>query len=388
MGENSAGQSTKDIKNSINRLNAGKVDKIAGKGLSSNDYTTKEKQKLAALPTFANEAAALEALKGDKGDKGDTGAQGPKGDKGDKGDMGDPGADGAYLGMPVVSHTESTVTIEPDVLNRWGEVAELNIDFALKDDGFAHEYCVEFVSGATATKLSLPASVKFPVDPDIRPYMRYQLSVVNDIALIAGVANDYAGIGLLLKNGTRLDYMNTDASTHFDKSEVEGITFEKDGMSVIIALEPAQCYFSNGNIDCPEIEAEAGMYGATDKFNGRENTEKLKLREFTYSNEWAVSRCENTTLNGRSCYVWSLGEAVTIRKYRETINALLEMCGCAPFKDANYWTSAVAKRDTLANGRVVISWVFIINMATDYSDGGNVQGYYWVLPIAEYNRGV
>ena len=91
-------------------------------------------------------------------------------------------------GMPVVTQTGTEVTIQPDVLNKWGEVASLSVDFAEGTEGYAHEYCIEFISGETATTLSLPASVKFPDEPTIEANMRYQISVVNNIALIAGVA--------------------------------------------------------------------------------------------------------------------------------------------------------------------------------------------------------
>lgn len=96
------------------------------------------------------------------------------------------GAAGGY-GMPVVAQTATEVTIQPDVLNKWGEVAELTVDFAEGTDGYAHEYCLEFESGATATTLSLPGSVKFPDEPTIEANMRYQISVVNNVGLIAGV---------------------------------------------------------------------------------------------------------------------------------------------------------------------------------------------------------
>lgn len=91
-------------------------------------------------------------------------------------------------GMPVVAQTEAMVTIQPDVLNKWGEVTSLTVDFAEGNEDYAHEYCIEFVSGETATTLSLPSAVKFPDEPTIETNMRYQISVVNNIALIAGVA--------------------------------------------------------------------------------------------------------------------------------------------------------------------------------------------------------
>ena len=36
-----------------NRIDAGKVDKITGKGLSANDYTDEDKAQLASVPNFS-----------------------------------------------------------------------------------------------------------------------------------------------------------------------------------------------------------------------------------------------------------------------------------------------------------------------------------------------
>ena len=91
-------------------------------------------------------------------------------------------------GMAVVPQAAAAAVIEPGVLNVWGEMAELSIDFAPGKEGHAGEYCAEWVSGETPTVLSLPETVRFPEEPTIEANMRYQLSVVNSIALIAGVS--------------------------------------------------------------------------------------------------------------------------------------------------------------------------------------------------------
>lgn len=90
-------------------------------------------------------------------------------------------------GMPMVLQSEAAVTIEPDVLNVWGVMAALAVDFAPCREGYAGEYCLEFTSGEPATVLSLPASVQFPDESIIEPNMRYQISVVDNFGLIAGV---------------------------------------------------------------------------------------------------------------------------------------------------------------------------------------------------------
>lgn len=94
---------------------------------------------------------------------------------------------GIRNGMRVMEHDETAAVIEPGVLHVWGEVTELSIDFAPQKPGHAGEYCVEFVSGATATVLSLPEAVQWPEDPVVEANKRYQLSVVDNVGLIAGV---------------------------------------------------------------------------------------------------------------------------------------------------------------------------------------------------------
>lgn len=298
--------------------------------------------------------------------------------------------------LPEVAQTASEVTIQPGVLNKWGVVASLTIDLAAGPQGYAAEYCVEFVSGETPTVLSLPESVKFPDQPEIEANTRYQLSIVNNLALIVGVPFDYGdaelaspaqpkGIAVLLKSGRKIDIAKMNPDSHFPKSVVEGIVVEKDGLSIIMDLDVVQCYFSNGKVDCAAVEIEPGINTAATKHNGRAQTDKL-AQSFTADTTWAVPRCVATTLNGKSAYLWPLGEAVTIRNHRTEINTLRQICGCEPLPAGNYWTSSVANRATLDSGATAITWMCILDMTTTYMDGGNVQGYYRILPIAEYSE--
>lgn len=48
------GPTDPDVMEHIKTLQSGKVDKISGKGLSTNDYTTAEKNKLAGITVGAN----------------------------------------------------------------------------------------------------------------------------------------------------------------------------------------------------------------------------------------------------------------------------------------------------------------------------------------------
>ena len=122
-GQNTDGAMTqKAITDELSNLENNKVDKVTGKGLSTEDFTTDLKEKLVSIDTTIaqntlsigsvssgttasatitgtapNQILNLVLPKGDKGDtgeKGDKGEQGIQGDKGDKGEKGDQGIQG------------------------------------------------------------------------------------------------------------------------------------------------------------------------------------------------------------------------------------------------------------------------------------------------------
>lgn len=57
-GDGGSSEEIQQIKNSLNN----KVDKVSGKQLSTNDYTTAEKQKLAGIATQANKTTVENVL--------------------------------------------------------------------------------------------------------------------------------------------------------------------------------------------------------------------------------------------------------------------------------------------------------------------------------------
>jgi hypothetical protein len=86
----------------------------------------------------------------------------------------------------VINQTETTVEIEPNVLNVWGEVTSLTITFAEVDATKYNEFMIQFVSGSAATTLTLPSSVEWLTDADIEPNTTYQISIVNNLGIMEG----------------------------------------------------------------------------------------------------------------------------------------------------------------------------------------------------------
>ena len=81
-----------------------------------------------------------------------------------------------------------TKRLNPNTLYEFGECTSLTITLASEISGILNEYMFEFVSGATATTLSIPQSVGWMGGeaPTIEANKTYQCSIVNNIAVIGG----------------------------------------------------------------------------------------------------------------------------------------------------------------------------------------------------------
>lgn len=97
------------------------------------------------------------------------------------------GGSGGTVGYPVVSMTASTAELNPNTYYKWGNIASLTITLAdPSDTGVTNEYCFEFVSGETATTLSVPDTVKWVKEPSVEAGKTYQVSILNGIGVICG----------------------------------------------------------------------------------------------------------------------------------------------------------------------------------------------------------
>lgn len=86
----------------------------------------------------------------------------------------------------VIEQTETTVEIQPNVLNVWGTVASLTITLAEADPTKYNEYMIQFESGASPTTLTLPNTVSWLTDAAIEANTTYQISIVNNLGIMEG----------------------------------------------------------------------------------------------------------------------------------------------------------------------------------------------------------
>ena len=92
--------------------------------------------------------------------------------------------------ISVVQTSASTIEINSNTFYKFGEVASLNITLAsITDNTIYNEYMFEFVSGSTATTLTLPSSIKWLETPTIDANKIYQCSIVDNVGLLVGVTN-------------------------------------------------------------------------------------------------------------------------------------------------------------------------------------------------------
>lgn len=115
---------------------------------------------------------------------------GAKGEKGDTGATGADGQDGKNYKVEIIESTETTVELQPNKFYKFGEVTELNLSLAeITDNTQLNEFMFEFISGETATTLTLPDTIKWADNPEIEANKIYQCSIVNNVGLIVGVDN-------------------------------------------------------------------------------------------------------------------------------------------------------------------------------------------------------
>lgn len=90
--------------------------------------------------------------------------------------------------IEMVEPTETALAIEPDKIYKWGEVASLAITLNPQTNPrYASQYFFQFVSPADApTSLALPMELKWQTEPTIKAGMTYQVSIVENLAILCG----------------------------------------------------------------------------------------------------------------------------------------------------------------------------------------------------------
>lgn len=93
------------------------------------------------------------------------------------------------VGTPVIEQTASKVTIQPNVMNVWGEVTDLTITKTKDDDvkGIVNNYMIRFTAGEGTILIFEEENVKWYGGdaPEWTAGNTYEISIVDNIALWA-----------------------------------------------------------------------------------------------------------------------------------------------------------------------------------------------------------
>lgn len=93
------------------------------------------------------------------------------------------------VSVPVVDHgtDDTTFTLTPNVLHKWGRVTSLTLALeAPADTTVANYYMLQFTSGSTATTLSFPDTVRWITAVRIEADKTYQVSIFENLGVIGG----------------------------------------------------------------------------------------------------------------------------------------------------------------------------------------------------------
>lgn len=94
---------------------------------------------------------------------------------------------------PVVEETltTGTYTLPPNTFVKFGTVSTLglSLDTSSEISDHVNEYVVQFTSGSTAATVGFPQTVKFPDTFTVDANKTYQVSIVNNLALVQSWAN-------------------------------------------------------------------------------------------------------------------------------------------------------------------------------------------------------
>ena len=97
-------------------------------------------------------------------------------------------------GNPVDNSSEGTsvhTSLEPNKLYDFGEKTEIVItEFLQGKSGVTCEYMFQFMSGDTATSLTVPITVRWMNEPSIQPNKIYQVSIENNLGIIGEWDNE------------------------------------------------------------------------------------------------------------------------------------------------------------------------------------------------------
>jgi len=272
---------------------------------------------------------------------------------------------------------KSTTTVTKNVLlqsaiNTANAIYEIRYDFDLNDQTInLPDNCVLYFKGGTFNNGTLTLN---------DAYVDYKDKAFNNITFSGNYKSEDNKLGygayLKLKDGSLIKSDSNFKNT-YSSNEVIGIVCKTKDINLLIpATTLKSAYFCNGTSTCSDVSTIATANIATTYFDGYSTTNLLK-NKLTADSNWAVNLAYNTMLDGRHCWLPSMGELMNIVSLKDEIAIILNKLGIT-WNFNEIWSSALA---TLKDGTEYINYVYGYYWKTNAYDGFNCQGAYTVLPV-------
>lgn len=272
---------------------------------------------------------------------------------------------------------KSTTTVTKNVLlqsaiDTANAIYEIRYDFDLNNQTInLPDNCVLYFKGGTFNNGTLTLN---------DAYIDYKDKAFNNVTFSGNYKSKDNKLGygayLKLKDGSLIK-SNSNFKNTYSSNEVIGIVCKTKDINLLIpATTLKSAYFCNGTSTCSDVSTIATANIATTYFDGYSTTNLLKNKLAADSN-WAVNLAYNTILDGRHCWLPSMGELMNIVSLKDEIATILNKLGIT-WNFNEVWSSALA---TLKDGTEYINYVYGYYWKTNAWDGFNCQGAYTVLPV-------
>lgn len=263
--------------------------------------------------------------------------------------------------------------LEQSAISTADAIYEIRYDFDLNDQTInLPDNCVLYFKGGTFNNGALTLN---------DAYIDYKDKAFNNVTFSGNYKSEDNKLGygayLKLTDGSLIKSDSKFKDT-YTSSEVIGIVCKTKDINLLIPATKLKTgiYFCNGSSTCPDVSTISTATIASTYYDGYATTNLLRNRLAADSN-WAVNLAYNTFLDGRRCWLPSMGELMNIVSLKDEITTILDKLGIT-WDFNEIWSSALAN---LKDGTEYIQTVYGFYWKTKAWDGFNCQGAYALLPV-------
>lgn len=86
-----------------------------------------------------------------------------------------------------LDNSSTQITIKPNIMYTIGQISQLSVTLDTPEDiSVYNEYMLQFETSGSGATVVFDSSIAWVVEPNIQPNMIYQISILNNVGVIAG----------------------------------------------------------------------------------------------------------------------------------------------------------------------------------------------------------